>query len=225
MRNRYISTVLVLFCLAACGKGFWSFRSPRSIRQLEQLPTVVFQPTGEVEREIRHFTKVDRRFITDGLKRRQNYNTELSRIFRAHGVPVELVNLAHVESIYRPKAKSSAGAVGLWQFMKPTAKQYGLKVGFFMDERTNPYLSTIAAARYLRDLYQQFGDWQLVLAAYNAGPGRIRKALRKCQCGKDFWRLSRDGYINGETKKFVPRTIAVAMISERPDRYGFKGTL
>ena len=129
-----------------------------------------------------------------------------------------------VESGFNRNARSYRGATGLWQFMGGTAKQYGLRVGFWADDRRDPYRSTEAAARYLRDLYRRYNDWNLTLAAYNTGPGNLNRALKKCRCsGKGaFWEISRRRYISKETRRFVPKVMAAALIEREPRLYGFK---
>ena len=123
-----------------------------------------------------------------------------------YNLPIELKYLAIVESALKPTARSRSGAVGLWQFMYPTGREYNLKVTSYMDERQDPYKSTEAACKYFKDLYEIFGDWNLVLAAYNGGPGYIQRKIYKT--GKsDFWELR--PYLRNETRNYVPAFIAV----------------
>ncbi|MBI1315393.1 transglycosylase SLT domain-containing protein [bacterium] len=124
-----------------------------------------------------------------------------------HNMPQELKYLAIVESALRPDATSRVGAKGLWQFMPATGKQYGLEIDSYVDERCDPKKSTDAACRYLKDLYGIFGDWNLALAAYNSGPGNVRKAIRKSGGAMDFWAIS--PYLPAETRGYVPAFIAV----------------
>ncbi len=124
-----------------------------------------------------------------------------------HGLPMELKYLAIVESALKPDALSRAGARGLWQFMPSTGKQYGLEIDSYVDERCDPAQSTEAACRFLKDLYSIFGDWNLALAAYNSGPGNVRKAIRKSGGQMDFWAIS--PYLPAETRGYVPAFIAV----------------
>lgn len=125
-------------------------------------------------------------------------------------MPLELKHLAVVESALNPSAKSWVGATGLWQFMYSTGKMYGLNVNSFVDERRDPYESTIAACRYMSRLYEMYGDWNLVLAAYNSGPGNVNKAIRRSGGHRDYWKIR--PYLPRETRGYVPAFIAVNYI-------------
>lgn len=127
-----------------------------------------------------------------------------------HGLPKELKYLAIIESALNPTAKSRAGATGLWQFMQPTGKLFGLVVNNDIDERKDPYQATEAACKYLKELYGMFGDWQLALSAYNAGPGTIRKAITKSGGIKNYWELR--PYLPKETQGYVPAFIGAAYV-------------
>ena len=135
------------------------------------------------------------------------YYPMFEEILDKYDIPLELKHLAIVESALNPRAKSPMGATGLWQFMYATGKQYGLHVSSYVDERYDPYLETEAAARYMRNLYKMFGDWNLVLAAYNSGPGNVRKAIRRSGGHRNYWYLS--PYLPKETRGYVPAFIAV----------------
>jgi membrane-bound lytic murein transglycosylase D len=123
-----------------------------------------------------------------------------------YNLPLELKHLAVIESALNPLAKSRAGAVGLWQFMYPTAKMYGLNINSYIDERSDPYKETVAAAEFLQFLYKMFGDWQMVLAAYNGGPGTINHAIRRSGGKKTYWEIR--PYLPIETQGYVPAFIA-----------------
>ena len=125
-------------------------------------------------------------------------------------MPLELKHLAVVESALNPSARSRVGATGLWQFMYSTGKIYGLDVNSFVDERRDPYQSTVAACRYMSNLYKMYGDWNLVLAAYNSGPGNVNKAIRRSGGHRDYWKIRR--YLPRETRGYVPAFIAVNYI-------------
>lgn len=125
-------------------------------------------------------------------------------------IPLELKHLAVVESALNPSARSRVGASGLWQFMYNTGRIYGLEVDSYVDERSDPYQSTIAACRYMRFLYGMYGDWNMVLAAYNSGPGNVNKAIRRSGGYKDFWKIR--AYLPRETRSYVPAFIAVNYI-------------
>jgi membrane-bound lytic murein transglycosylase D len=136
----------------------------------------------------------------------QLYYPMFEEVFDRYNIPLELKHLAVIESALIPYAKSHAGATGLWQFMYPTGKMYGLSVSSYVDERCNPYKATVAAAEYLKSLYEMFGDWQMVLAAYNAGPGTITKAIRRSGGKKTYWEIR--PYLPTETQGYVPAFIA-----------------
>lgn len=128
---------------------------------------------------------------------------------KQYDLPADLKAIAIVESMLNPKAKSPVGAVGLWQFMPKTGRYYGLKIDSYVDERMDPHKSTEAAVRYLSDLYDMFGDWALAAAAYNCGPGNLRKAIRKGK-SKDFWKIRR--HLPKETQMYVPKIIGATYL-------------
>ncbi len=136
----------------------------------------------------------------------QLYYPMFEEVFDRYNIPLELKHLAVIESALIPYAKSRAGAMGLWQFMYPTGKMFGLNVSSYIDERCDPYKATVAAAEYLKSLYGMFNDWQMVLAAYNAGPGTISKAIRRSGGKKTYWEIR--PYLPTETQGYVPAFIA-----------------
>lgn len=136
----------------------------------------------------------------------QLYYPIFEEVFDKHNLPLELKHLAVIESALNPVARSRVGATGLWQFMYPTGKMYGLNVSSYIDERSSVYKATEAAAQYLKALYSMFGDWQMVLAAYNAGPGTISKAIRRSGGKKTYWEIR--PYLPLETQSYVPAFIA-----------------
>jgi membrane-bound lytic murein transglycosylase D len=136
----------------------------------------------------------------------QLYYPMFEEVLDKYNIPLELKHLAVIESALIPYARSRAGAMGLWQFMYPTGKMFGLHVSSYIDERCNPYKATVAAAEYLKSLYNMFGDWQMVLAAYNAGPGTISKAIRRSGGKKTYWEIR--PYLPLETQGYVPAFIA-----------------
>lgn len=147
----------------------------------------------------------------------------IQEVFRQKGLPEDLAYTAMIESGFNPVAVSRAGAKGLWQFMAPTARRYGLKVDRWVDERLDPQKSTSAAADYLRDLFDQFGSWFLAQAAYNAGEVRVARAVQTS--GTDnFWTIARGRLLKEETKRFVPAIQAATLIAREPVRYGFDVT-
>jgi membrane-bound lytic murein transglycosylase D len=161
-----------------------------------------------------------RRYFVDGLSRSGQYKEMIERIFREESVPRDLMYLAQVESLFKPNALSRALAKGIWQFARGTAIRYGLKVNRYVDERSDPEKSTRAAARYLNDLYAMFNDWNLVLAAYNWGEGKIQKLVD--QSGEsDFWRLTTlKRKMPAETKNHVPMVLASIILANNPEKYG-----
>jgi membrane-bound lytic murein transglycosylase D len=136
----------------------------------------------------------------------QLYYPMFEEVLDRYNIPLELKHLAVIESALIPYAKSRAGATGLWQFMYPTGKMYGLNVTSYIDQRCDPYKATVAAAEYLKSLYGMFGDWQMVLAAYNAGPGTISKAIRRSGGKKTYWEIR--PFLPTETQGYVPAFIA-----------------
>lgn len=147
----------------------------------------------------------------------QLYYPMFEEVFDKHNIPLELKHLAVVESALNPNARSRAGAVGLWQFMYPTGKMYGLNVNSYIDERSDVYKATEAAAEYLKSLYGMFGDWQMVLAAYNAGPGTISKAIRRSGGKKTYWEIR--PYLPLETQSYVPAFIAANYVMNYPTEH------
>lgn len=154
------------------------------------------------------------------LERSGKYLPMLTRELRDAGLPEDLAYLAMIESGFNQRAYSHAKAVGLWQFMKSTGKGYNLKIDKYVDERRHAEKSTKAAVAYLSDLYADFGDWYLAVAAYNAGPYKIKKGLKKYKCN-NFWHLAQHRHLKLETKRYVPKLIAAILIAKNPKRYGF----
>jgi membrane-bound lytic murein transglycosylase D len=155
------------------------------------------------------------------LERSSRYIPMMREIFAEAGLPRDLAYLAMVESGFNPKAYSWAHAVGPWQFIETTAKRYGLVNDWWHDERRDPEKATRAAARFLADLYEDFdGDWYLAVASYNAGPGKLRQAVRKYNT-RDFWQLSSKPYLRNETKNYIPKLLAVLLIAKQPEKFGF----
>ncbi|PYQ10481.1 MAG: hypothetical protein DMH00_11085 [Acidobacteria bacterium] len=156
-----------------------------------------------------------------GLRRSGRYLPMMKRIFAEAGLPTDLVYMAHQESAFKTSAYSRAKAKGLWQFIAPTARKYGLKRDEWVDERSDPEKATRAAAAYLKDLYAMFGDWYLAMAAYNAGEGKILRSLSRTAAG-DFWALAQHRRIlRTETKNYVPAILASMIIDKAPHEYGF----
>ena len=159
-----------------------------------------------------------RRTLRTSLERSLDFVPMIERELGECGVPPELAYLPVVESRFLPDARGRA-AVGVWQFTRSTARTYGLTVNRRVDERRDPAKSTRAAARYLRDLYDQFRSWDLALAAYNAGPGRVRRALRR-KPSASFFELAEGRLLPPITRHYVPKVLAVSLIGPRPESYG-----
>lgn|GEM_PF-321770 len=157
------------------------------------------------------------------LSRSGRYLSLMKEIFRKNDLPEDLVFLALVESGFNPYAYSRSKAVGPWQFMKGTAQKYGLKVDRWLDERRDPIKSTEAAAHYLKDLFGMFNSWPLSLASYNAGEGRVMRALNRSKVKVEtFWDLSASRYLRNETKHYVPKFMAATIIAKNPNKFGFQ---
>jgi membrane-bound lytic murein transglycosylase D len=172
----------------------------------------------EVQKVVAEFTGVRRRSFAAALRRGGRYLPMIREILASAGLPEELCYLPLVESHYRPNARSPAGAVGLWQFMASTARASGLRVDWWADERLDPEASTRAAARHLQELYAEFMDWELVLAAYNAGAGRVARALERSPAG-GFWELASQRGLRAETRRYVPKFYAAVAIARDPEAY------
>lgn len=152
------------------------------------------------------YTVRKRQSVSRMMGMAQLYYPMFEEVLDKYNIPLELKHLAVIESALIPYARSRAGAMGLWQFMYPTGKMYGLNVSSYVDQRCDPYKATVAAAEYLKTLYGMFGDWQMVLAAYNAGPGTISKAIRRSGGKKTYWEIR--PYLPVETQGYVPAFIA-----------------
>lgn len=190
-----------------------------------RLPSPLLGMTPEVKIELDKFLTSDRGSIERILERKAEHGDMIEAVFEEEGVPFELANLAGIESHFNPAALSPAGARGMWQLMQGTAKIYGLQVNRGRDERVDPVLSTKAAAKLLRDLYEMYRDWHLALAAYNAGQGRIGKAVSQAG-SSNYWTICRAGILSRETERFVPKFIALSIIMKEPERFGFdSGTM
>jgi membrane-bound lytic murein transglycosylase D len=164
-----------------------------------------------------------RDYVQESLSRGSKYLPMIQSVFRAEGLPLDLAYIPVIESGFKMNALSKASAKGPWQFMKPTAKDHGLKTDWYIDERSDPEKATVAAAKYLKTLHRMFnGDWHLVLAAYNGGLGRLQRAMKSAR-SDDFWSLaSSSRYLPRETREYVPLILAAIIVARNPAQYGFQ---
>jgi membrane-bound lytic murein transglycosylase D len=158
--------------------------------------------------------------FAEGLVRAGRYTPMMRGIFAREGLPTDLVYVAMIESSFKTAARSRARAQGVWQFIAPTGRRYGLKSSRAVDERSDPVKATEAAAAYLRDLHDMFGDWYLAMAAYDSGEGRVARAIARAGTD-DYWELCRLGALPKETRLYVPSVIAAALIDKNQEHYGF----
>ena len=187
------------------------------IRQLGRRCDMPIDANDRVVASLHFFQTRGRKTFATWLQRAGRYRTLLVDILQREGMPRDLFYLAVIESGLNPRAYSRAQAVGLWQFMAHTGRMMGLKRTHWVDERRDPIKATVAAARYLKDLLAEFGDWRLALAAYNAGPGRVRRTIAR-DGTNDYWQLN----LPRETKNYVPLFMAAAVIAKDPQLFGFE---
>jgi membrane-bound lytic murein transglycosylase D len=200
--------ILVFFSFLSFANEIDSKLDKEIKNRVESLPTVIsIQYNAKVRSKINHLINTNRKVSEVMLGRSSIYFPLIEAILREKNLPEDLKYLAVIESGLNPHAVSSARATGLWQFMKPTAKYIGLKITRAVDERKDPIKSTYAALEYLEKLNKQFGDWTLALAAYNCGPGNVRKAIRRSGGHMDYWKIQK--YLPRETQNYVPKAIAM----------------
>lgn len=166
---------------------------------------------------VHYFTIRDREYSRLMISRKATYFPIFEKYLKKYDLPDELKYLSIVESGLNPQARSRVGAVGLWQFMPSTGRMFDLDQDWYMDERMHPEKSTEAACKYLKQLYNMFDDWELALAAYNTGPGNVRKAIRRSGYKRDFWSIYR--YLPRETRSYVPQFVAVAYTLNHIDEH------
>jgi membrane-bound lytic murein transglycosylase D len=188
--------------------------------------TLPAEPTFDIPIEINdrvrawidRYSRAHKTSFEAGMRRSGRYMARFREIFAEEGVPQDVVYMAHVESGFKTSAYSRAHARGIFQFISGTARRYGLRVDYWADERADPEKSARAAARYMKDLYDEFGDWYLAFAGYNAGEGKIRRAIART--GKrDFWSIARTRYIRRETKNHIPAILAATLLYKEPHKY------
>lgn len=173
-----------------------------------------------VEKWLNYFTGKGRKFFEKYLARSEYFVPTISKVLKSHNMPQDLVYLAMIESGFNNSAKSRARAVGPWQFIRQTGQRYGLVVDYWLDERRDTRKSTLAAIGYLKELYQEFGSWELAAAGYNAGENKVRRAIAKYKVN-DFWEISRHRFFKRETRDYVPKIMAAAILSKNAELFGF----
>lgn len=177
-----------------------------------------------VEHWVEYFTGRGHDVFARYLERSEYFIPYIREILRDEGMPEDLVYLAMIESGFNNHARSRASAVGPWQFISATGRRYGLAVNWWVDERRDIRKSTLAAIRYLRDLHKIFGSWELAWASYNAGETKVSRAIRRFQT-LDFWTLARHRFLRPETRNYVPKLMAAAIVSKNRTQFGFKPSL
>lgn len=226
LRFRSLFFYLPLVILFFTNNALWaqkSFENDFLKAEYEYVPDVPYevieQRMQEIENEIPlnfnnkvrgfvdYFTIRNREYTKEVMQRTKLYFPIFEEALERHGLPPELKYLSIVESGLKTHARSRAAAVGLWQFISSTGTNYGLHQDWYIDERMDPYESTEAACRFMKQLHKTFGDWELALAAYNCGPGNVRKAIRRSGYKKKFWEIYR--YLPRETRSYVPQFVAV----------------
>lgn len=197
--------------------GEWDGGPPELATPQYDFPVVT---NKQVEFYLKLFQGKQRNHFARWLSRSNQYLTMIHPRLREAGLPLDLAYLAMIESGFNPTAYSHAHASGLWQFIQSTGRNYGLRVDGWVDERRDPEKATEAAIAYLTDLYNEFDDWYLAVAGYNAGEGKIRRAIARYD-SRDFWHLAGKRYLRLETKRYVPKLIAAIIIAKEPEKYGF----
>ena len=197
-----------------------SEEQPKSIpqaRTIHEIPVVV---NSAVKSWISYFQNRGRRHMEKYLRRSTRYEDLMKKVLREEGLPEDLIYVPLIESGFSSNARSHRSAVGYWQFIRDTGRRYGLKINRYVDERSDPLLSTRAAAGYFKALYSLFGDWYLSLAAYNTGENRVKRAIMR-EKTRDFWVLARKRRLHPETRNYVPKFLAAMLISKNPMKFGF----
>lgn len=187
----------------------------------EELIDLPIELNEKVHSAISLYSGKFRKWFSAALSRGQPYIPHIRDVFAQHGIPQDLAYLPIVESAFHLTATSRARARGMWQFMPATGRLYGLRQNAFIDERADFQKATVAAAQYLKKLYEMFGDWNLALAGYNAGEGKVQRAIRKTGSA-DFWELTKGRSFRSETKNYVPLIHAAIIMAKAPETYGIE---
>ena len=184
---------------------------------VQEIPVVV---NSAVKHWISYFQNRGRRHMEKYLHRSTRYEKLMKEVLQEEGLPEDLIYVPLIESGFSSSAYSHRSAVGYWQFIRDTGRRYGLKINRYVDERSDPLLSTRAAAAYFKSLYSLFGDWYLALAAYNTGENRVKRAVMR-DGTRDFWVLARNKRLYRETRNYVPKFLAALLIAKSPHEFGF----
>ena len=200
--------------------GTWDDKPAKLQSKEEKLYDFPVTINRQVKYYLDFFQHKNRKSFRRWLARSGRYLPMIKSQLNAAGLPEDLVYLPMIESGYSLTAYSRARAVGPWQFIRSTARNYGLTVNRYVDERRDPVKSTQAACRYLANLYKQFNSWPLAVAAYNAGEGKISNAIKRYK-SHDFWEIAKHSYLKSETKRYVPKLTAAIIIAKNPEAYGF----
>ena len=202
--------------------GDWEEGQPERVKEVE--PEIVFDFPVTINKQVEFYLDTfqhrQKKYFKKWLARSGRYLPSIQRELGRAGLPKDLAYLAMIESGFNPSAYSRARAVGLWQFIRGTGRNYGLRIDRWVDERRDPDKATRAAIAYLGALYEEFGDWYLAVASYNAGEGKIRKGIKRYKT-RNFWELARHRFLRLETKRYVPKLIAAILIAKEPEKYGF----
>lgn len=219
--------IISVAALSGCADGKRSRSSMDASRLLRGEPgtlpkfDIPIEVNDRVIAWVEYFQGAGRKRFQLYLERSGRYIPMMRQILKEEGLPQDLVYISLIESGFSPHAYSRAHAAGLWQFIRSTGKMYGLSSDDWVDERRDPYKATRAAARLFRDLYKDYGDWYLAMVGYNAGPGRVKKAI-SITGSKNFWVMADDrNALRAETRDYVPKFIAAAIIAKMPEKFGF----
>ncbi len=221
-----LSFCLGLFLAAAPAEAMLlSSPFPAGFLKVSKAPRPVYddipiESNAAVRKWVYFFTHDNRNRFDRFMSRGARYRILVQEILEENGVPAEMYYLGMIESGYASKARSNARAVGIWQFIAPTARRYGLRIDRQVDERLDVLRSTKAAAQYLKDLKLEFGSWYMAMAAYNCGEGRVRRAIRR-NGTRDFWTLAHRRALPIETADYVPKFQAAMRIARSPVQFGF----
>ena len=212
----FVLPILILFGTSSATGSMGNHKIESSL--VFDLP-IEYNP--HVQKWINYFQNSGRKHFSKWLERHKSVVPRIQDILEKHNLPKDLVYMSMIESGFSPYAQSHKNAVGPWQFIKPTAERFGLKVTFWIDERKDIDKSTIAATKYLKYLHDMFGSWYLVAAAYNTGENRVHRAIIKYKT-KNFWELVKNNALHSETTNYVPKLIAAMLIAKAPGLYGFR---